>query len=116
MLEDRIVGSNSAQTNNLISSVTSLQLRDWLTGRSLIDEHIEHQRILMMRLNTLCVWTGLLTGTVEPRTIGRIGLHKAVLDILAVDNLGIRVVRRNPIWSHMETIQDTYFIIHKGVE
>ena len=115
ILEDRIVGSNLAQTNSLLIPYTIAAMVVAQQVVHLILEHIDHPTDSDDKLEHFNAWSGVTVGTSEPRTLGRISVHKAVLDLLSVDNLGIRVVRRQP-YDLNGTDADTHFIVHNGID
>jgi len=115
ILEDRVVGSNLVQTNNVLVPYVIAAQPSAAQVSIMINEHIDHPTDPDDKLENFDAWTGITTGTSEPRTIGRISLHKAVVEILAVDNLGIKSVRRNPFGGDGNDVH-THFIIHNGVD
>lgn len=115
ILEDRIVGSNEAQTSSLFVPYTLTAQAVALQVSTMINHHIGTPLDPDDRLPNFGAWTGISTGTSENRTIGRVPVHKACLDLLAVDNLGLQVLRRNPFGKGGND-NTTYFIIHNGVD
>ena len=55
------------------------------------------------------------TDTPEARTLKRQTVHKALMDILNIDDLGVRVIRRNP-FGNLGNDNETLFYIHQGVD
>lgn len=116
ILEDRIVGSNNASASSLITEYSLAAANSWDQAVTLINQHIQtptdaNDKLSNFYANTLMVGTG----TSELRVIGRIDLLRALNDILSVDNLGIKVVRRNP-FGKAGAIDKTYFQVHKGTD
>ena len=115
VLEDRIVGSNQVQTQQLIVEYNIPAANTWNQAVTLINEHIQtpaDANDKLANFHGITYMTG--TGTSQARVIARMDVHRALLEILAVDNLGIKVIRQNP-WSTEGNNFGTHFVIHKGV-
>jgi len=119
-LENRIIGSNKyfplSETPveyPLISGYT------WIQARTLIENHCL-QSYLADANNAIpyfevrnVVSTG--TSLAADRSVKRGPLHKALLDFLAIDNLGIKAVRPGP-WSNATNGVNFVLTIYKGVD
>lgn len=116
LLEDRIVGSNLASANSLLTPYAMAAANSWAQAKQLINEHIQTPTDPDDRLPNIYGETTLTgTGTSEARTIGRENLHKVLIDLLAIDNLGVKVIRRNPFGQY-GAADRTYYWIHQGVD
>lgn len=117
VLEDRIVGANLVTAiGQLVVPYTIDANPTWEQAVQVINEHIAYPDDVTDVLLNFYAWASIPgTWTTEPRTFPRDTVHKAVLDILGVDNLGIKVVRRNPFGVE-GTDGTTHFIIHSGYD
>lgn len=120
-LENRIVGSN--QTFPFVSETLDYQLGT---------EYSWTQAVIMIQTHTIATYLNdddnaipylqvlaeTITGTYEqvPRLVKRGSLYSRLMELLSIDNLGIKVIRPG-IWSPLgATSEDTAFLIHKGVD
>jgi Siphovirus ReqiPepy6 Gp37-like protein len=116
ILEDRIVGSNLVQASNLISEYILSATNSWAQAVTMINDHIQTPTDSNDRLPNFYADTSMTgSGTSEARSMDKVTVHAAIMSLLAVDNLGIRVLRRNPFGK--EGANDrTLFRIHNGVD
>lgn len=116
ILEDRIVGSNHAQGSHLIVPYTTPAWSSWDQAVTMVNEHIQTPNDPNERFPNFYAMHSIAgSGTTDPRTIARSDLHKSLLEILAVDNVGVKVVRRNP-FGQIGANDRTYFLFHKGID
>lgn len=123
-LENRIVGMEQF-LNSPSAPIAELFLASdetWDQVVGLINTHIDFPTIPVNKEDAL---PGMLakadipgtlsgmTATVERRTLKRGTVHARVLEILAVDDLGIRCVRRNPFGA-LGDPDDTWLLVHAG--
>jgi hypothetical protein len=123
-LENRIVGmeqflnSPSAPLAELFLAAAD----SWDQVVTLINTHIDWDTIPVNKEDSLPGMVavaddpGTLTGltpTNERRTLKRGSVHARVLELLAVDDLGIRLVRRNP-FGVLGDPTDTWLLVHAG--
>lgn len=123
-LENRIVGMEQ-YLNNPTAPLAELFLAaadSWDQVVTLINTHIDWDTIPVNKEDSLpgviavADQPGTLTGitpTNERRVLKRGSVHKRVLEILEVDDLGVRVLRRNP-FGELGDPDDTWFLIHAG--
>jgi len=116
LLEDRIVGANMAFTSNLVSPYLMAKERSWKQAVKIMKEHMNTALDPADNLAKFVPWTNMAEdGEGETQSIGRISVYQAVLELLAFDNTGIRVVRRNS-FGHEGSEAITHFLVHAGVD
>ncbi|MET0785749.1 MAG: hypothetical protein ABWY25_03510, partial [Paenisporosarcina sp.] len=115
ILDQRIVGMNLARGN---STITQYSLNaDWTWNHVvyLINDHIGNATYTddnFVNILAVSEVTGTV-GTNEARTFKRESLYKTIQDLMTIDDLGIRTIRRNtfgygsPNW--------TLFSIYRGI-
>lgn len=108
-LERRTVGDQVAYLTNEIGDYVLASDQTWDQVVHLIDQHIitsanVGDRLIGMDVNHTC--SGAVT--TEERILRPTDVHRAVLDILKVDDLGLKVVR--PTFSDPLT----YFTVYRG--
>lgn len=114
--ENRIVGSDLVWANANIVEYTLASAPVWSQAKTMLDEHID----MAWDTNDL----GNFTVEVDPTTQAetqteavrswrREPLDKAVLNLLAIENLGIRSIRRNTFGGEGNS-NNTVFYIHSG--
>lgn len=122
VLEHRIVGQNWNWGVPPASIEASLyQLANdysWFQIVELINDHIQTGTVLTpqdaiskLYADTEIATTGVPT---EARTIGRGSVLEKVLELLAYDDLGIRVIRRNNFPGHPGNVDNTILRVHAG--
>lgn len=123
-LEHRIVGMEQ-YLNNPTAPLAELFLAaadSWDQVVTLINTHIDSGTIpvnsedALPNMLAVADNPGTLTGitpTNERRTLKRGSVHARVLEILAVDDLGIRIVRKNP-FGVLGHATNTWFLVHAG--
>lgn len=120
-LENRIVGMQIAVDDAESPYVDFVLSSDntWNQAVSLINRHIhgtftiDDNETLNNNIVAATVTPG--SGTSVARLIKRSPVHKALLDLLAVDDLGIRMVRKNP-FGVLGNNTTSYFMIHHGID
>lgn len=116
-LENRVVGLNLARSTNDLGDYTLAAANSWAQAVTLINQHITTAGGANAAdiLGSLSAFTSLTTGgTSEERKFGRVPLYPTLLSILAVDNCGIRTIRKNVAGFNSTTA--TTFMIHKGTD
>jgi len=120
-LENRIVGINYAYgtpaapfTEYVLSAAVT-----WSQIVTLINAHIKDDQVANANDSlddTILAFTDILgSGVAEDRTIKRGNLHERVLELLSVDDLGLRVIRKHP--SHaLASPTTTRLYVHQGVD
>lgn len=124
-LEQRIVGTNQTYTG---VGLPLLQYeipaeRIWYQAIYLINEHILASILLndnyaFANLQTTAQNVNMAYDSTEViRVVKRSPVYDSVLELLAVDDLGIKTVRPGP-WSPLTTggLTDTALVIHKGLD
>lgn len=98
-LENRFVGVNLARASNVISDYTLINNYTWHQAVIMINQHIytiEGANIDDSFGNIYASTASIgPPGTSTERTIDRISLLQAVQDLLVIDDLGIKTIRRN---------------------
>lgn len=118
-LENRIVGSDIVfPTSGTPSDYTIPAWTTWAQAKSLISQHILAVNLVdgdnaIPYFEVIDTVSG--TGVEEQRVINSGELYSRVLDILAIDNLGIKVVRPGS-GSIAVNPMNSVFVIHKGVD
>lgn len=122
ILENRIVGQNQDWTTPPASmNDAGYELfpdTTWWQANQLINDHVRVDAVLNPddALPNVMSWTDLGgVGPMEPRIIKRGDLHKRLIELLAIDDLGIKIRRANML-PGTETGEWTRFIIHGGVD
>jgi hypothetical protein len=96
-LENRVVGIYAARRNSTISEYILAADYTWNQAVRLISEHISGTSDANDSLpNVLVSYSVSPPGTSVARSINKGNVHQRALEILAVDDLGIRTIRRNP--------------------
>lgn len=116
-LENRIVGMDAMRSNPLI---TQYVLPPWYTFdqiTKIINEHIgstAYPNDNLVNVQATSIVGG--TGVVETRVVKPTHVHQAVLDLLAIEDLGIKVIRRNPFGVPGGSDTYTALCVHKGAD
>jgi hypothetical protein len=116
-LENRIVGSNGIRAHSNITEYILAGNYTWLQIAVLINDHVNgnlYPDDNFINIVTTSIVTG--AGIVEPRNIRPDELHKTVLSLLEIDDLGIKVIRRNTFNAPNGSSAQTVFCIHKGTD
>lgn len=122
-LEQRISGSNRSFPMILAEGTTTPKFhvpanKSWLQIVYLIDQHINPTAVLDPGngLPYVTVDTSLSGAGVEAdRKVDIDDIYSLVLELLAVDNLGIKIVRPG-FWSPVGVAPNTALLIHRGVD
>jgi hypothetical protein len=115
-LENRIIGVNQARTTPVVADVNLPANYTYVQAVSLINTHIQTPTNANDQLTNVQAQTFLstTTGPNEIRPIARGPLYPELLKILAVDDLGIKTVRRNT-FGVIGSSSQTIFLIFAGV-
>lgn len=118
--EQRIVGSNKAfPTSGAIVEYALAAGYTWNQIVTLLNDHLTVAGLIddNTALPYLNISTDVAeTGVIEPRVVKRGSLYTRMLELMQVDDLGIKVIRPG-IWSPLGAgSQETAVIIHKGVD
>lgn len=116
-LSNRIVGVNlSRSSSNLVEYVLSAD-ETWDQAVKLINDHIRDATDTNDNVHDVEAKTygALSSGTVEARSINRGDVLQELLSILAIDDLGIRTVRKSP-WAAFYGGDNTksYLVVYQG--
>lgn len=114
-LENRIIGIDNifpmSRTDlhiSLASGYTADQVVSLINDLIANPLDLPNDVLPYVTVSALLVETGVLAP--QPRNINRGPLYPAVIDLLKIDNLGIKVVRP----SHLSTNPNTAFVVHRG--
>lgn len=112
--EGRILGSNKASPYvGVVGDYALAADETWNQAVLMLMDHLD-ATVLVDDDNAwpyLTIATDIPAGGTEAaRTIKRTNLHKALVDLLAIDELGIRVIRPQP------GVENTTLLIHKGTD
>jgi hypothetical protein len=115
-LENRVVGMDLTRSDAEVAPYELAENVTWDQIVAMINSHIvttvdPNDRLIDVSAAHIC--TG--TGTSEVREIKPGTLHKAVLDLLDIDDLGIKTMRKSPFTWPGGSSADTIFLIHQGV-
>lgn len=120
-LNNRIVGFQIASlgTSSPYDDYILASDNTWDQAVKLVNDHIlssltnEDDEALNDEIFADTVTPG--SGVVSARVIKRGSLHERLLELLAVDNLGVRMVRKNP-FGGLGDDTNTYILIHNGID
>lgn len=115
ILEQRIVGVNGARSSSTIAEYVLPSDWTWNQAVKLINDHIAppaNAGDVLTNLTAAAV-AGIV-GTQAERVLNRGPLSTRLLELLQVDDLGIKTVRRNTFSGFGGSNAQTTFIIHQG--
>lgn len=116
-LENRIVGMNQVRSNSTIVEYPLASAATWSQIVTLINDHIANGTFTDDNLpNVVAISSVTGAGTFEARTIKRASLHPAVLELLAIDDLGVKIVRRNTFGVPNGSAVNTNIVIYRGAD
>lgn len=116
-LENRIVGSDQARTTSTVSPYKLAANLSWIQAAAMVNSHIQTPVVAGDGLdNIAAVYSVTGSGTNEARNLDRGDLHQRLVDILKVDDCGIRVIRRNNFTGFGGDPTNTNLQIHRGVD
>jgi hypothetical protein len=112
--EQRVLGSNIATPfSGVIADYALASDETWNQAVTMLKDHL-YASMLLDDDNEwpyLTITTDIPAGGTEvARTIKRTNLHKALVDLLAIDQIGVRVIRPAP------GDVNTTLLVHKGVD
>lgn len=115
-LENRIVGMDLARASGVIAEYILASNYTWDQIVSLINDHIQTPTNADDAVTNVYAATSIsATSVSEARTIDRGTLYDRVHELLAIDDLGIKTVRRSPYSSDFGgTNTATILLIHAG--
>jgi hypothetical protein len=117
-LDNRIVGTDQARASSTIVPYELFGNSTWHQTVAMINSHIvdpfgDYDGIPYVVAEHSIV--DPVTTTTEERTIDRGGLHQRALEILAVDDLGIKTIRRSPFPEYGGDDTNTTLQVHNGI-
>ena len=118
-LENRFAGVNLVRSSSAITEYIIAAGYSWNQIVTLINDHIGTPATANDRLTNVLAQTSVSgTGISEMRSVSRADVLKCVMDLLPVDDLGIRTIRRNPfgIGSSTQTLLDIYAGVDRSDE
>ena len=117
-LENRIVGMNQVRASSTLQEYALAANYSWNQLVTLINDHIQNATYTADNLVNIVATTNV-TGTSpvnEARSIKRENLSKTVIDLLAIDDLGIKSIRRNTLSAPDGSATQTNLCIHRGAD
>jgi hypothetical protein len=115
-LENRVVGMNAARSSSTLVPYTLAADYTWNQIVALINDHIFTPVTTNDALvNVRAVSTVPGTGVSEIRNVEFEPVWDTVADILKIDDLGIKTIRRNT-FGVQGSSSDTYITVYKGID
>lgn len=113
-LENRIIGSNIIRAGSLYFPYGLNPNTTWTQAMLLINDHINSTQYPDDVFGNISAVTDVvdIISYQEARVMRPDNIYKAILDLLVIDDLGIKVNRKN-LWTAMNQTR-TNFIIHNG--
>lgn len=115
-LEKRVVGTNQAKDASVVTPYIVASNFSWLQIRQMIRDHVDDaftypgDGLVDISVDSDVAGTSTI---LETREIKRGPLLDRVQELLKVDNLGLKTVRRNPFGAE-GTANETWIIVYKG--
>ena len=116
-LENRIVGSNKIRANSIFAGYSLAVATTWAQAVTLINDHIANSSYpndVITELSAISAVSGI-TGTSEARIVNPDTVYKAVMDLLNIDDCGIKVIRKNNFGLPNGSTTQNTLCIHNGV-
>lgn len=115
-LNNRIVGMNQVRSNSALQEYVMGADYTWNQVVGLIVDHIQNGLYPGDMIPNVFPYTSISgTGVIEPRSIRRMSLHNAILELMAIDDLGIKTIRRNPFGVPDSSDVNTNLVVYRGV-
>jgi len=115
-LEHRIVGMNQVRASSTVQEYSLAANYTWNQIVTLINDHIANATYVDDNVvNVMATTTATGTGVSEVRTYKRDTVHKAVVELLAIDDLGIKIIRRNTFGVAGGSSTQTNMCVHRGI-
>lgn len=113
-LENRIVGVNQARQSSTVVDYKQVLADSWVQAVRLINDHVNSPFSSNDQLvNVLATHNITGTGTREERIFKQGNVYARLIEILNVDDVGVKTIRRN---TFPGTANDTtLFMVYKGV-
>jgi hypothetical protein len=117
-LENRIVGTNQVRQNSVYVEYTLPADYTWNQALKLINDHIYNTVAYDDMLGNVVAanYVSGITSISTARTIKRMDVLKATLDLLEVDDLGLRTIRVSVSPNRPGSNTHTMFVIYKGYD
>jgi Siphovirus ReqiPepy6 Gp37-like protein len=118
-LENRIVGTNLVRVSSTISEYILLSGYTSNQAVKLINDHIVNTQNANDALTNVLGQTDLATisgGVQEDRTINRGTVYDRLRELLKVDDLGVRTIRKNPFGIGTGAATQTLLNVYSGVD
>lgn len=117
-LENRLVGMNLARASSVVTPYTVTADYSWNQIVKVINDHIVNPPTDTNDSITNLVATHSMSGTgiSEDRSIPYGDLLKNVTDLLKIDNLGVRTIRRNTFGAPSGSSTQSVINIYQGVD
>lgn len=115
-LENRIIGMNAARSSSLITPYTVSSANSWNQIVSIISDHIVSPVEDSDSLDFIAVTTTVTGGTggANERIINRGTVWERVSELLNIDDLGIKTIRRNAFAGVSSA--NTTIVIYRGID
>jgi len=115
--DNRIVGMNLARQSSTIAEYILLSDSTWNQTVKVINDHIGNATNVDDNIpNVVAVASVTGTGTFEQRSIKHMPLSQAILEIMAIDDLGVKTIRRNTFGVPNGSTTNTNVVIYRGVD
>lgn len=116
IFENRLIGMNLAVSSPVVTDFILASAKTWAQAVTLLNSVAVSPADPDDELPFFEAITDLTTepGVTEARTLDRDTIHKALVDILKIEDLGVRVLRPNPFG--MGSATHTSFYIHGGAD
>lgn len=115
--ENRIVGMNQVRANSTIIEYIIASDSTWAQAVWMINDHISNGTWTDDNLpNVVATHSVTGSGTYAARSVPRANLHQALVDILAVDDLGVKTIRRNTFSAPGGSATNTNVVIYRGAD
>lgn len=120
-LDNRIVGMNQVRTSSTLQEYVLVPNYIWEQAIVLINAHGISAPQANDIIDNIWASSGMpvgSTGVYESRSIKRVGVHTALLELLAIEDLGVKTIRRNTFGVGVPThsANYTFILIHKGTD
>jgi lipid-A-disaccharide synthase-like uncharacterized protein len=115
-LENRIIGTNTVRVNSTILDYNLAANNTWNQIVLLINDHIANPTYPDDNITGVIAATNITSGTGESiaRVIKRDELYRTVDALLNIDDLGIKIIRRNTFGAPDGSASQSVICVHKG--
>ena len=117
-LENRIVGTDQARESSTVVPYELFGNSTWHQTVAMINSHIVTPFAAFDGLQYVVADHHIVdpvTTTTEERTIDLGDLHQRVMELLAIDDLGIKTIRKSPFTEFGGNDTNTVWMVHNGI-